>query len=388
MRGSGRIFKPKVRGKDGKRHPIATYTIAYMALRSDGSRGEVRESSHSSDPDVAKKLLKRRLKEAAAAEITGTIFVGPRQQKATVGELLANLERDYRQRQIKGLRRALGRIGDLKERFGHFRALAITPEVLRRFIEEEQGKGLAPATINRSLEILSRAFHLAVQDRKLAPGAIPRIAKLSERGNARTGFFEPAEVASLVAALPDPLGDMAAFGFLSGWRRGEIEQLRWSEVDREAREIVLRDSKNGEGRVLPLGGEDWQLIEKRWAAREFKRKDGSTGLSDLVFHRNGKAVSEKTFWTQWHRATEKAGLPGKLFHDLRRSAVRDLIRGGAPQSVAMAISGHKTTAMFTRYNISSREDKILALAARREYVESRRKNSNVREFRRGAGGGN
>jgi integrase len=65
-----------------------------------------------------------------------------------------------------------------------------------------------------------------------------------------------------VAELPEPINDIARFGYLSGWRRGEIVPLRWDSVDRSAREVRLRTSKNGLGRVLPLEGELWTLIER------------------------------------------------------------------------------------------------------------------------------
>jgi hypothetical protein len=47
---------------------------------------------------------------------------------------------------------------------------------------------------------------------------------------------------------------------------------------------------------------------------------------------------------------------GRLFHDLRRSAIRDLTRAGVPQSVAMSISGHRTVAVFLRHNITDTAD--------------------------------
>jgi integrase len=64
---------------------------------------------------------------------------------------------------------------------------------------------------------------------------------------------------------------------------------------------------------------------------------------------------------------------GRIFHDLRRSAARDMIRGGVPQRIAMDITGHKTQAMFQRYNISSTEDLREALLKTALYRDGQQK---------------
>jgi Integrase len=193
--------------------------------------------------------------------------------------------------------------------------------------------------------------------------------------NARQGFFEKAEFEAVVASLPEPLGDVARFAYLSGWRRSEIVGLQWENVDRAGREIRITTSKNGEGRVLPMDESIAALLEKRWAAREFQDFRGEPGLSTLVFHSQGRRIGN--FTKTWRAACEAAKVPGKLFHDLRRTAVRDMIRGGVSQHVAMAISGHKTPSMFQRYNITSAEDKLDALRRRQSYIEARSEKSNV-----------
>lgn len=180
--------------------------------------------------------------------------------------------------------------------------------------------------------------------------------------------------------LREPLGDMTRFGYATGWRLGEILGLKWEYIDRRAREIRIPDSKNGEGRVLPLDEDLGKLIERQWLRREYCKATRQIVLSEHVFHLRGNQISGTTIARWWKDARLKSGLPGKIFHDLRRSAVRDMIRGGVPQTVAMKISGHKTESMFRRYNITTTTDMLEALDRRRRYVETQAVTSNVRRL--------
>jgi hypothetical protein len=113
------------------------------------------------------------------------------------------------------------------------------------------------------------------------------------------------------------------------------------------------ETKSGDGRVVKMTEDAFILL---------KACVGSKGQDDFVFTRaDGKPVLD--FRERWENLTASSGCPGLLFHDLRRSAVRNMVRRGVPETVAMKISGHKTRAVFDRYNVTSETD--LADAARK-----------------------
>jgi integrase len=160
--------------------------------------------------------------------------------------------------------------------------------------------------------------------------------------------------------------------------------MAWSDVDRDGGTVTLRaeHSKNGEPRTLPLAGELADLIERRWAAREIRSAEGAVvTLSPLVFHRGGAAVGD--FRKAWRQACKAAKLPGLLVHDLRRSAIREMDKAGVRQTVAMRVSGHKTTSTWRRYRITDADEVQKALMQTEAAIHAQQEQSRkVVEFRR------
>ncbi len=336
MRGMGRIFK---RGK--------IYWIAYC------HRGrEYRESTRSNRESDAGRLLKKRLGEIGRGKL-----VGPTEERVTFEDLASDYLRDHTLKGGRSLRQAKARVAHLRRYFGPDRAVDITTARIRAYMEARLDEGATPATVNRDLAALGRMFSLSVQAGQLS--VRPYIPRLPE-AHPRQGFLEYSEYLAIRAHLPSAYQDVLDFGFHSGWRRGEILRLEWKDVDRGAGVIRLRPelSKNKDGRVLALSPPLKDLIERRWLARALG--------SPFVFHMNGRPVGD---WRKsWKRACQAAGLPGKLFHDLRRTVVRNLVRAGVPERVAMSITGHKTRSVFDRYNIVSEADLKQAATRLAEYV--------------------
>ncbi len=321
---------------------------------------EYREPARSTDERKAYRLLKKR-----HGETQGQTFVGPQEERVVLTDLLGALTVDYQNNGRRSLATLKWRLAPLRAAFALDRAVDVTEERIERYKAARLAEKKSPATINRELAALKRAFRLAVKQKRLR--AAPVIELLAEH-NIRQGFAEPGDLAAVVRHLPPHLQTLARFAYACGWRKGEVTRLEWSAVDRAARRIVLRreHSKNEEPRVLALTGEPWAIIEAQWAAREYRSRDGQTALSPYVFHKAGRPIRD--FRKAWGKACEAAGLPGLLFHDLRRSAVRNMERAGVSQAVAMKVSGHKTASVYRRYRIVDEEDIREALARTEAFV--------------------
>ena len=147
------------------------------------------------------------------------------------------------------------------------------------------------------------------------------------------------------------LRPVVAMAYYTGMRAGEIFNLCWNQVDLTERIVRLDPgtNKNGQGRTLFLTEELFQLLVIQKQTRDTKYP-----ACPWVFFRTGEKI--RSYRNGWDAACGRAGLPGLLFHDLRRTGVCNLRRAGVSETVAMKISGHKTRSVFDRYNIVDEQD--------------------------------
>ena len=340
-----------------------------------------RESSKSDKITKAQKLLKKREGEIAEGKLPGIYF-----DKVTFNQLAEDFLTDYRINGKDTLSKAERSVKYLKEFFGGMKATEITTDKVKTYIEKRMEDEMSNASINRELAALKRMFHLGAQCTPPKVNLIPYIPMLKE-SNVRKGFFEYGEFLALRDALPEDLKPIIIFAYHSGWRKAEILGLTWDKVDLKEGTVRLDpgETKNEEGRTLYMNDELLEEMHKLQAKR-------SLGCP-YVFHRDGKPIAG--FRKAWASACIKIGLcevfrddegmpvvvkdkkgnekvmkvPTKIFHDFRRTAIRDMVRSGVSERVAMSISGHKTRNVFDRYNIVSDQDLKEAAKKKQAYHE-------------------
>jgi integrase len=343
---------------------------------------QIRVSCKTNDEKKAEKFLSKKLAEV----LTGTHSDA---RNIRYEDLRRSYLADYEANQRRSLRHDgegnphLDSVDRLDSFFSGWKASEINADAIRQFQREQKALGLSNATVNRSTSALRRMFRLAVQDDRLR--ILPYFPMLEESA-ARSDFIERQDYEKLFTALPDYLRLPLAVGYLTGMRRAEILGLKWDRVDLLQNTITLRagQTKNGRGRVVPIVPALRVLLVNQYGKRQ-------PGCDYVCFRldRKGHAMKIGSFRKVWQARCVKLGLgrmeqatdsvtgtplfekrpdrpkakpkpkmvySGLVFHALRRSCVRNLVRSQVPEKVAMGITGHLTRSVFDRYNIVSESD--------------------------------
>ena len=354
-RGSGSIFK-----KPGTRF----WWIAYSF------RGHPhQESSGSTDRKVALKLLQDRLRKVNKAN-----FVDPaKERRYTLDDMLERLRLDYERKGNSSFHTVKSCFQHVQKEFEFHRVTDITSEEIADYASKrarpvkEGGEGAAPGSVTLELACLRHGFKLMFEKKMISE--VP-VIKLFEIDNARQGFIGVAEFNALLDEIRNQdVRDIVEFLYNSGWRSGEARQLRWAWLDLSANMIRLPGefSKSRKARALPLTGALMDIMERRLKVRRLE--------CEFVFHRKGKPIRQ--FHKAFKAAAAKIGMAELLPHDMRRSAVRNFRRSGLSEGEGMALSGHKTRAIYDRYNIIDDRDLTESMNRVQDHLKKEAENRKV-----------
>jgi len=369
LRGDGRVF-PR-----GNR-----WHISYYGPGPDGRSKEFREPGGKTKAD-AQKRLRQRLREVGAYKLALQPFMGPRQERIRVSELLDDLVAKYKSGGRKRIPRdpdapMLSHLKRVRDYFGAMRAAAVGARHVEDFICLLKDQGYVNGTINRATQLLVQAYAIAAAATPLKVLCALKIEKLDESENVRKGKFTEREVEAVASSLPNYMNDVARFAYQTGCRAGEILKLRWDYLDDDAITVPGKITKNRTAHGIVLTPELEEIIARRRSAR--------VEACDLIFHHDGRPIGDyRKCWQtaclvnglgrlycrgcrdedgnytsvlDIERRCSKCGRKcrrpkyiGKLFHDFRRSAAYEMRKSGATTEDCMKVTGHKTASMFNRY---------------------------------------
>jgi integrase len=309
------------------------------------------------------RLTEAQAREKLKAELrkSDDEFVGPKEKRVTITELVDDLRAHYELYNRPDVESQVARAWELhlKGFFGKMKAVELTTDLQRKYRVQRGKEGAKVATINREMQYMRRAYRVAYEQDPPKVKRLPKFLMLKEN-NTRKGFVTVPQMAALKQAAANYGMEWRVLLELAhwlGWRRGELTNLkvRNFRLQDGGRYGVIRleddETKNGKAREVPLTPTLHAFIAPFIAGRQ-----PSESLFTFKFSDFG-----------WKKIVQAAGLPDLLFHDLRRSSARTKRAAGIDVSVIMEMQGWTSDAMFRRYGIVANDDKEHALAAQEDF---------------------
>ncbi len=251
----------------------------------------------------------------------------------------------------------------LRTALGRYSLVAITPDVVARYRDAQLAEGKSRDTVRLQLALLPHLFEVAIMEWRVGLAANPvRAVKAPRPGAPRDRRLPPDEEQRLLAAADrqsNPmLGHMIRFALQTAMRANEIRGLRVLDVDIDRRLALLRDTKNGSTRTVPLTRMAVSIIQA-----SLNHPSRSHDCDLIFFGETGRDGQRRgyTYGPAWRHALRDAGIDDLRFHDLRHEAVSRLIEKGLGDQEVAAISGHKSMQMLRRYTHLRAEDLVARL---------------------------
>jgi integrase len=335
--------------------------VYYIRYSRGGKKFE--ESSHSAKRADAAMLL--RLREGDTAK---GVPINPRIGRILFDEAMQMVINDYITNRKRSLELLKARIRKhLKPFFGGRRLASMGTAHIKEYTSQRLAEGAQAATVNRELAIIKRGYTLAMQDGTVITR--PHIPMLRE-APPRAGFLTDKQLEQVIHHLPADVRPAIEFAGITGWRiPSEVLALRWKNVDFDGGRVRLEPgtTKSGRPRVFPFTTELRELLEgQRKRVTEIEhylaRRIPYVFIWTDSMRRRLPGTPIRSFRKSWQSACRSAGVPGRVPHDMRRSAVKVMIERGVPERVAMDLVGMRTRSILDRYHIVANADLVNAAA--------------------------
>jgi len=298
---------------------------------------QVRKSTGTADRRLADAILSK----VKVQIVEGQYFERAAAQSHTFTELMDRYEQEHVLRKLRH-RGVKGYMKNLRAFFGDRTLADITPKLIVAYKNKRYADGVAPATINRELANLKKAFNLALREWEWChQNPVTRVS-MEKENNKRDRWLSQDEESRLLNASAPWLRDIVQFAMHTGMRMGEMLELTWRGVDFSRRTVTVLRSKNGERRTIPVNETVLRVLKEKAKVRSL--------ASDLIFCSKSFTPMESGHLRRSFRlALTKAKIDEFHFHDLRHTFATRLVQAGIDLYKVQQLLGHKSPFMTQRY---------------------------------------
>jgi len=241
------------------------------------------------------------------------------------------------------------------EFIGGYSLKDISPLLIEKYKLKRMKSEIRPATVNRELSVLKRAFNLAIDWKMTDENPVQKI-KFLRQPEPRERVLTEEEELKLFAACTEHLKPVILTALRTGMRKSEIADLKWNQVDLKNKEIEVVRTKSGKKRIIPVSEDLFQVLKM------FKNVNGdSEFVFQYVDQKTGEMRHLKYFRRSFENACRRAGISGFTFHDLRHTFASRLVRKGVDLITVKDLLGHYSVKTTERYTHSNQEQKRKAV---------------------------
>jgi len=298
---------------------------------------QVRRSTGTTDKRLAEAILG----QVRVQIVEGRFFEKQEVQHRTLKELMDRYATEHAARRANH-RRELTSVKNLKAFFGNPTLDQITPKRIVAYKNQRYTDGVKPATMNRELATLKKAFNLARREWEWCTDNPVCRVSMEKENNSRDRWLTVEEEQRLLPAAAPWLRELIVFAIYTGMRMGEILALTWTGVDLFRRTVTVFRSKNGERRTIPASTTVLDLLKHKYATRP--------GTADIVFHSESQTpLDGSNIRRALNIALDSAKIHDLHFHDLRHTFATRIVQAGIDLYKVQRLLGHKSPIMTQRY---------------------------------------
>jgi len=238
------------------------------------------------------------------------------------------------------------------ELFGNVQLHEISPFEIEKFKLAKLSDDLSKSTVNRYLAILKRMFNVAIDWGYAKENPVKRVKFYPEKDNLKERILTEKEEDRLLEASSEHLRPILIVALNTGMRRGEILNLKWENIDFQAKEILVENTKSGRPRTIDINS---HLLNKL-----VKLKNEAQDSQNVFLNpKTGKPY--KKLQTSFNGARRRAGIKNLRFHDLRHTFASRLVERGVDLIRVKELLGHSSVKITERYTHSNQEGRKKAV---------------------------
>lgn len=300
---------------------------------------------HKSTQTADKKLAEKIFAKVQTLIIEGKWFDFEQGQKHTYDEMIERFFREHAPTKEHGTQRSYKSIRPhLDSFFGGKRLSEIDSDLVSQYVAHRRAEGCRPATRNRELALLSKAFNLARVWKMTKENPCQLVKKEKEDneiGQLLTSQQETLLLEKCKGYCGDQLSDMVLIALNTGVRSGEVLKLRWDRIDLNSKAFESYNEKTNAWRTCAINSTLYDILLRRSKVRS---------ISGYVFTTStGTAFERRNVYRFFKQACRDAGIPSFRFHDLRHSVGRRLTAAGKDIYTVAAMLDHSQLSTAKRY---------------------------------------